>query len=148
LRGLASRWRPSFVCTGSGFSGFIWWEYTRTGIKGGIEKALTQSTANSRPIKLVNQVTGPGQFIMRAFRRETNVVVWAVNLAAGNDSDYRYQLASGAIGGDVDYVQWSAAGSKPGRATRSGQNAFALSLPVKTVTEISIPLLRTPGASK
>jgi O-glycosyl hydrolase len=134
-----------FDCTGQGFSGFAWWDYRRTGVKGGIEKALTQSTANSRPIRLVNGVTGPGQFIMRAFRNEAGITVWAINMAVPNADSFRFELAGGAIAGNVGYEQWTATGSTTGAATRLAQNAFTLKLPIKTITKMVVPFPSAGG---
>ncbi|MCX7012346.1 MAG: hypothetical protein NTW86_07255 [Candidatus Sumerlaeota bacterium] len=133
-----------FDCTDSGLSGYVWWSYVRTGVKGELEQALTQSTAKTRPID-VDDVDGReikyGTLITRAYREGDRIVVWAINNNAKKAYDsYGFRLANGAIDGDVAYRQWTNSESTAGQATKSGDNGFQLTLPAKTFTQITFEL--------
>ena len=133
-----------FDCTDSGLSGFVWWSYSRTGVKGELEQALSESTVGSRPID-IDDVDGKeakdGTLITRAYRGGPNIVVWAINNNAEKSYDsYAFRLANGAIAGAVAYRQWTNSESTTGQATKSSDTGFQLTLPAKTITEITFPL--------
>ena len=127
-----------FDCTDLGVSNFIWWSYDREKTMSGLEKAIVQSTVNTRPIKADNPHDGS---IIRAFMGKTNITVWAINSSENNPDTCQIHLASGTITGDVTYERWTKAGEKgdSGKATSGDPNTFTLDLPPKTITEFVIP---------
>ena len=133
-----------FDCADNGLSGYVWWSYMRTGVKGELEQALTQSTVKTRPID-VDDVDGRevkyGSLITRAYRGERGVVVWAINNHTTKRYDaYGFKLATDAVGSDVSYRQWTVEGSTQGTAVKTGDAAFQLTLPAKTFTRIEFGL--------
>ena len=136
-----------FDCTDNGLTGFVWWDYARTNatIRGGIQEALTQSTIKARPIE-VDDGNGKGsrivlgQLIVRAFRNDTSIVVWAINNnPTGAYEDYKFRLENGSAPNKVSYKQWATAGLTSGMATLINQNTFTVTLPPKTITLVTIP---------
>ena len=41
-----------FDCIDTGLSGYSWWAYTRTGVQGDLERSITTSTLNTRPVDI------------------------------------------------------------------------------------------------
>ena len=109
-----------FDCTDSGLSGYVWWAYTRTGVKGGLQKRFTTTTIGSRALNVTDSdgsAATLGQVITRAYRSGTNLTIWAVNNTSNTYNPYRFNLARGSINGTVSFEQWNTDGSSTGLAT-------------------------------
>ncbi len=124
-----------------GFSQMVWWNYQRDELAGEIRQQMTKSTANSRPIEIVDH---QGTEVIyetlttRAFREENRIVVWVINNTPQTHSNYYFTLDSGTLSGSVDYTQWSESETTSAQATRAGDNGFVLTLPPETITAISL----------
>ena len=130
-----------FDCTDNNFSGFVWWEYTRSGTQGGIEEALSMSTAQTRPVPSVAQNgvnRSLGQMITRAFLGPTNLVVWVLNNTTNVYTNCNISIDQGAFVGSASYKQWNVNGATSSSVNVTSATNFYLNLNAQTISEIVI----------
>lgn len=142
-----------FDCTDSGFSGFVWWSYAPGKLMDGLERAITQSTARTRPLE-VTDVTGAinphvqdvdSRVIVRAFRGDGRLNVWAVN-GTSSDETYTFHLKSGQLASPAEWTTWKKEGRTNGTLGATNPTSFQQVLPAKSVTEISFPFPDSPAS--
>jgi O-glycosyl hydrolase len=130
-----------FDCTDNKFSAFVWWEYTRSGVQGGIEEAFSVSTAQTHPVPAVSQNgvnRSLGQMIARAFRGPTNLVVWVLNNTTNVYTNCDIYINQGAFAGTAAYNQWDVNGVVSNSMNVASATNFFLNLNAQTVSEIVI----------
>jgi O-glycosyl hydrolase len=139
-----------FDCTDTGLTGFAWWAYERSGVMGGIERNITINTVASRPVD-IDDIDGPsanlGTFITRAYRRDTNVFIWALNNTSSNRVSSGFTLDFGTIAGPVSYVQWTTNAESTGNAVATDTNTFRAFLPAGTITVFTMPYRPPTGTA-
>ena len=134
-----------FDCTDTGLSGYIWWQYTRSGVKGSLEQAFCTSTTGTRPVSTGNSINGSGStlftLVTRAYRSDTGIVIWVLNNTANVYSGCQFNFAnssSGSLVGPASYTQWNASGSTQGTANLLTATNFAVTLNAHTLTMINV----------
>ncbi len=131
-----------FDCTDTGLTGFVWWDYLRTGVKGGIENRLTTSMIRRRAVAMTDSdgsSTTLRKLITRAYRSETNLAVWVINNTATNYTSYEFDLTTGTIAGSVNFEQWNTTASTTGTISPIGNTTFSYALPSRTITMFTVP---------
>ncbi|MCG8699414.1 MAG: hypothetical protein MI922_15265, partial [Bacteroidales bacterium] len=99
-----------FDCFDVGFTGMAWWAYTRSGIKGDIEKTLVRSTVGHRPIEVVDfdgATAKTGKVITRAFRAGDHITLWLTNNTDRTYANMEITLPDERLAGRIDYVFWT-----------------------------------------
>ena len=134
-----------FDCTDTGLSGYIWWQYTESGVKGSLEQAFCTSTTGTRPVSTGNSINGSGStlftLVTRAYRSDTGIVIWVLNNTANVYSGCQFNFAnssSGSLVGPASYTQWNASGSTQGTANLLTATNFAVTLNAHTLTMINV----------
>lgn len=123
-----------FDCTDHGVTGFVWWDYRRTGVQGEIQSALSSSLARATPLPVDDGNPGmeDGSLFARAFHKGNTVTLWAVNNSA-NAIHAEIKIDGATIAGNAAYRQWTVTGSSVG-------NGVPVAIPARTVTMITIPI--------
>ncbi len=130
-----------FDCTDTGLSAFVWWAYTRAGVKGGIEQAFTASTARTRPVTTTDSdgtAATLGKLIARAYRDGTNLVVWVLNNTTNVYGPCAFGFDRGTLTGPANYRQWDITGSVTDNAALASTTDFNLIVGARTVTLITV----------
>jgi hypothetical protein len=129
-----------FDCFDTGLSGMAWWAYTRSGIKGALERNITVSTVGTRPITM-DDIDGTsatsGTLITRAFRQNNSLIVWALNNTSTAFTNYGFTLYTGIISGPVNYTHWNVTTESSGTAAVTSANSFTVTLPANTISMIT-----------
>ena len=133
-----------FDCTDTGLSAYVWWAYTESGVKGGIEQAFSVSTTQTRPVTTTDSdgtKATLGKLIARAYRNGTNLVFWVLNNTTNQYSPCAFSINAGTLIGPANYQQWDIAGSVLGSAALASATNFTLPIAPRTVTEINVGYL-------
>ncbi|MCB1133165.1 MAG: LamG domain-containing protein, partial [Verrucomicrobiae bacterium] len=142
-------------CTDNGMNGLMWWAYARTGLRGSIMRRFSTPLSGARPVPM-DDVDGPGTFTLgklqtRAFRRGNELTICALNLkTATGFPDQRFVLDAGAIGGNVQWRQWTDAGPDAGNTgsiVPTTSDSFLLTLPARSLTVFTVPYAPDPPAA-
>ncbi len=126
-------------------SGFMWWSYSRTGLRGNLMRAFSTPLIGSRPIYMDDidgaDISVKGRLQTRAFLNGNTITVYALNLSPkDNYKNYGFNLKTGLITSTVNYTQWkkgSPATGDVGTATLNTPSSFGLTLPARSITTIS-----------
>jgi O-glycosyl hydrolase len=130
-----------FDCTDHGATGFVWWAYTRKGVKGEIESALSSSLVHAQPLPVDdgNPKMNYGSLFTRAFKKEKAITLWAVN---NSEKAIQAELKmDGAVAsGNAAFRQWTSTGSSAGISTLAASGVL-IAIPPRTVTIITVPII-------
>lgn len=133
-----------FDCTDLGMTGFSWWSYRRNEFKGGMQRALVNSTHDARPVPAndFDGVSSPeGSFITRAYRRGDTLYLWAINNHPSTDVSHQLILpAARNPSGPVTFTRWMELATFDGVAARSVSGEVWLAFPHRSITLLTIPI--------
>jgi O-glycosyl hydrolase len=130
-----------FDCTDNNFSAFVWWQYTRSGVQGGIEEAFSISMAQSSAVPTLDQngaTRSLGQMISRTFRGQTNLAIWVLNNTTNAYTNCNVYINQGSFVGEATFNQWTVSGETSGTVNTASSTNFFLNLSPQTVSEILI----------
>lgn len=137
--------------TDRGFNGLMWWDYSRSGLRGTLMQELTSNLLGYQPIMMLDHdgedILEDGKVHTRAFIKGNQLIVWALNLGTETSySSYRFQLATASPAGDIQVKQWSATETNGAESTitASESGVFQFDLPAQTVTSFSFELAQEP----
>lgn len=138
-------------CTDLGFKGFVWWAYSRsdsgTGNKGRIFQQLNHTMTYCRPVGM-DDPDGPslepghGYFMSRAFRMQNSNImhVWVVNNSAASYTDFRFDLASATLNGQVDVNQWIGETQTDSTTGQNGDSYFYTDIPANSIVQCTFEI--------
>jgi O-glycosyl hydrolase len=127
-----------FDCTDNGFTGFVWWGYTRKGVKGEVMSELSSTMVRSTPLEVDdgNPNMKYGALFSRAFRKGDTIVLWVVNNTG--KSVRRDVKATGAnLSAKPTLRCWTLQGDVTGGADPDGGYTF----PPRSVTVVKFPVV-------
>lgn len=129
-----------FDCTDHGATGFVWWAFHRTGVKGEIQSAISSSLVRAAPITVNDGNPGMkyGSLFTRAFRKGNTITLWAVNNSA-NAINSEIKIHGAAVSGNASVQQWTITGSSADTSAPTASGVL-IAIPARTVTEITIPI--------
>lgn len=136
--------------TDRGFTGLMWWNYERSGLRGTIMRELTTHLLGYTPIMVSDHdgvdILQDGKLHTRAFKKGNKIVLWALNInPIASYADYRWSLGTGQLVGDVSMKQFacdpnSVSGTLVTNAllTSTDGLTFTADLPANTVTMFTL----------
>ncbi|MFN3410291.1 MAG: hypothetical protein ACK45B_14955, partial [Limisphaerales bacterium] len=150
-----------FDCTDTGMSRFIWWAYTRNGVKGQIEQAFSASTAETRPVTVTTpdndgSTVTLGTLFARGFRSGTNMVVWVLNNTSNAYANCKLNVSGGSVTGSATLTSWDAFGATVSVTNAASATNFVVSFGPRTINQIQFstaapqppaPVLSNAGVS-
>jgi hypothetical protein len=130
-----------------GMTGFMWWGYELTTLRGYMMRNASVPLLNAQPIYM-NDMDGVdistlGMLQTRAFIEEDQITVYAINMSSTTYEDYGFKLNSGSINGSVTYKQWTDDSDKSGisgSASSVSDEKFQLTLPERSITSFTFTL--------
>jgi O-glycosyl hydrolase len=130
-----------FDCTDHGTTGFVWWAYTRKGVKGEIQSALSSSLVHAQPLTVDdgNPMMKYGSLFARAFKKKNSITLWAVNNSA-NAIKPEIKINGAVASGNIAFRQWTRTGSSTDTSAPTA-TGVSIAIPARTVTMITIPLV-------
>ena len=135
--------------TDLGMSGFMWWDYKRSGnLRGNLMRIASVPLKDARPIEIEDHdgtdIGQLGKLQTRAFREGKIINVYVINMCAADAvatakayENYVFGVNDGVIQGDIEYIQWTDASSiegAKGTVQKMGEKNFSFTLPIRSIT--------------
>ena len=126
-----------------GMSGFMWWNYQLTGLRGNLMRNFSTPLLGAQPINITDidgeDISTLGKLQTRAFKEGNTITVFAVNITNTNHKKYAFRLDGSSINSKVNIKQWTETSSDKGRVlvvspVGDKDNIFSLTLPKKSIT--------------
>jgi O-glycosyl hydrolase len=130
-----------FDCTDGGATGFVWWAYTRKGVKGEIQSALSSSLVHAQPLPVDdgNPMMTYGSLSTRAFKKGDAITLWVINNSE-NANKMEIKVNGASVSENAAFRQWTSTGSSTDMSAPTA-TGVSIAIPARTVTMITIPLV-------
>lgn len=129
-----------------GMSGFMWWNYQLTGLRGNLMRAFSTPLLGARPISITDidgkDISSLGKLQTRAFKEGNTITIFAVNINNTKSyNDYAFKLEGSSIVSNVNIKQWTDTTSENGSIKFVSpighlKNIFSLTLPKRSITTL------------